>query len=120
MLPDPGQIAVFIPIVALMIPITAIITSHLQKVADIKARAGASISAEVRAELNAIKEELQNLRDTTTKFDMAFDGALDRMEQRMDAAQMPAVHTAEYPTPRRDMSAETTPQQVTLGRKGDF
>ena len=84
---DPEQIAVFIPIVALMIPITAIITGHLRKMAEIKARMASGLSAEVRAELTEIKSQLMSLRDTTTKFDMTFDAALSRLEERVERVE---------------------------------
>ena len=81
---DPEQIALLIPIVALCIPISAVVTSHLRKMAEIKARVAGGLSREVREELNEIKSQLANLRDTTTKFDMTFDAALSRIEERVD------------------------------------
>ncbi len=81
---DPEQIALLIPIVALCIPISAIVTGHLRKMAEIKARVVGGLSKEVREELNEIKSQLANLRDTTTKFDMTFDAALSRIEERVD------------------------------------
>ena len=80
----PEHLALLIPITALCIPIVAIITSHQRKLAEIKARMTSGLSAEVRAELNEIKEQLASLRETTTRFDMAFDAALTRLESRMD------------------------------------
>jgi ribosomal protein L16 Arg81 hydroxylase len=66
------------------IPISAIWTSHFRKLAEIKARQQGDISAETRAQLAAMREEMAALRDTTTKFDMSFDAALSRLEQRVD------------------------------------
>ncbi len=80
---DPAILALFIPIVALCIPITAILASHRQKLAEIKARTAGGLAPEIRAELSEIKNQLADLRDTTTKFDMTFDAALDRLEQRV-------------------------------------
>ncbi len=54
---------------------------------------GANLSARVQA----IEEEVANLRDTTTQFDMSFDAALDRVERRMDrmeSAAPPVTGTA--------------------------
>ena len=84
---DPAQVAVFIPIVALCIPISAIITAHLREMARIKVRGASGLSNEVRAELNEMKSQLAALRDTTTKFDMTFDAALERLEQRVDRVE---------------------------------
>jgi hypothetical protein len=80
---DPATLALSIPIIALCIPITAILTSHRQKLAEIKARTAGGLAPEIRAELSEIKNQLADLRDTTTRFDMTFDAALDRLEQRV-------------------------------------
>jgi|GEM_PF-805787 hypothetical protein len=66
------------------IPITAMLTYHQRKLAEIKARISNTGSEEVRQELKAIREEVAQLRDTSTKFDMSFDAAITRLEQRMD------------------------------------
>lgn len=84
---DTGQMALLIPIAALMIPITAIVTSHFRHLAEIKARTASGLSEEVRAELNEIKSQIISLRDTTTKFDMTFDAALSRLEERVDRVE---------------------------------
>ena len=76
-----------IPITALCIPIVAILTAHQRHMAEIKARISGGLSQEVRAELNEIKSQLSDLRDTTTRFDMTFDAALSRLEQRMDSVE---------------------------------
>ena len=39
--------------------------------------------AALRQEVTTMKEELRSLRDTTTQYDMSFDTALQRVEQRM-------------------------------------
>lgn len=80
---DPATLALFIPITALLIPISAIVTGHLRQMAEIKARSATGLAPEIRAELGEIKSQLADLRDTTTKFDMTFDAALDRLEQRV-------------------------------------
>jgi uncharacterized protein YicC (UPF0701 family) len=87
---DPGQIAVCIPIVALFIPISAIWTHHLRKMAEIKAQQGTTVAPDIRRELTEIKQQVAELRDTTTRFDMSFDAALTRLEQRMDSVETQA------------------------------
>ena len=69
------------------IPIVALITSHLREMAKIKARQGTELSAEVRAELNEIKQHLSELREMTTKFDLSFDTALTRLEERVERVE---------------------------------
>ncbi|GAB4462664.1 MAG: hypothetical protein OHK0029_29900 [Armatimonadaceae bacterium] len=66
------------------IPISAILTYHLRKIAEIKARASGGNTNEIRQELQAIRQEMAELRDTSTRFDMSFDAAISRLEQRMD------------------------------------
>ena len=84
---DPAILALSIPIVALCIPIVAILVKHKERVEEIRSRATVTnkveISAELRAELSSLKEQVLALRDTTTKFDLSFDSALDSMEERM-------------------------------------
>lgn len=80
---DAGPLALCIPFAALSIPVTAIVTSHLRALAEIKARTASGLAPEIRAEMSEIKNQLADLRDTTTKFDMTFDAALDRLEQRV-------------------------------------
>lgn len=84
---DPEIIAVFIPIVALTIPVVAIITSHQRKMAEIKARMTQGLSSEIRDHLNEIKNEITHLRETTTKFDLSFDAAVTRLEERVDRVE---------------------------------
>ncbi len=74
-------------ILALSIPIVAIITSHLREMAKIKAQQGNQLSEEVRAELREMKSQLAELRETTMKFDLSFDAALSRLEDRMDRVE---------------------------------
>ena len=80
----PEHLALLIPITALCIPIVAIITSHQRKLAEIKARGVSGLSAEIREELNELKQQIASLRETTTRFDMSFDAALTRLESRVD------------------------------------
>ena len=76
--------ALLIPLFGVSIPIVAIVTSHLREMAKIKAQQGNQLSEEVRAELREMKSQLAELRETTTKFDLSFDAALTRLEERVD------------------------------------
>ena len=109
---EPGIIALFIPIVAFCIPITAILASHRQKLAEIKARSASGLAPEIRAELGEIKSQLADLRDTTTKFDMTFDAALDRLEQRIGRVEERQVSTAGI------SSSSPSEEPMLLGRRG--
>jgi hypothetical protein len=67
----------------LAIPFFAIWTYHKRKIEEIKAKQKIDISAETRAALAALREEMEALRDTTTKYDVSFDTALQRLESRV-------------------------------------
>lgn len=77
-----------IPLTALSIPIVAILTAHHRKIVEMKLKGQSGLSADARAELQEMKAQIEALRDTTTKFDMSFDSALDRLEQRMDRVEL--------------------------------
>ena len=49
-------------------------------------------------EVQALRRELTQLRETTTRFDMSFDASLDRLERRMDNADHRSQTTNAYPT----------------------
>ena len=85
---EPQQfMALMIPIIGISIPVVAIVTSYRLKLEEIKARAKNGLSDEVRAELSEMKRQLADLRETTTKFDMSFDAALSRMEERLERVE---------------------------------
>jgi len=66
------------------IPMTALVTYHMRKMAEIKARIGTSVDANVLGAIRELKEQFNELRDTTTKYDMSFDAALQRIENRVN------------------------------------
>ena len=52
---------------------------HLEQI-----RLQGKTSAETLQTLEDLRSEVRQLRDTSTKFDVAFDAALDRMEERVN------------------------------------
>ena len=70
-----------------LVSIIGVLAWHKQELEKIKVRKGqegtVQMSDEMRAELNALKEQVLALRDTTTKFDLSFDSALDGVEARL-------------------------------------
>ncbi len=114
--------SILVPCAVFAIPITAIITSHQRKLAEIKARMGIGTDSaalnEIKGELGALRREVSSLRDTTTTFDMSFDAAISRLEQRVDRIDDGAKDAA--PTHRGlDMPAPRTDDaQILLGQKG--
>jgi hypothetical protein len=56
---------------------------HQRKMLEIKLRGGMASDSNVLKELQEMKQQIADLRDTTTRYDMSFDAALQRMESRM-------------------------------------
>src|SRR5438034_1252561 len=63
--------------------LVAVWGEHQRKLLEARARLGNQDSAVV-SELQKLKRELQELRDTTTRYDMSFDAALQRIENRVN------------------------------------
>ena len=76
-------LALLIPIFALCIPIVAIIAQHRHKIEEMRLRAGAQSDSNLASELRDLKNQMAELRDTTTRYDMSFDSALQRIESRV-------------------------------------
>ena len=74
---------IFIPGIIFAIPIVAIITSHQRKMAEMKMQMGGKADSSVIEELKALKQQMAELRDTTTRYDISFDAALQRIESRV-------------------------------------
>ena len=49
---------------------------HQRKMAEIKYRNQNNVGANVEAELQALRDQILELRDVTTRYDMSFDSAL--------------------------------------------
>jgi len=64
------------------LPIIAILTSHRRKVLEI--RQSGVHNDSIRSTVDSLREELSELRDTATRFDMSFDTALQRLESRIE------------------------------------
>ena len=63
-------------------PVIAVIADHQRKLAEIRLR-GQSGDAALAQELKELKKQVEELRDTTTRYDMSFDTALQRIESRV-------------------------------------
>ena len=65
------------------LPIVAVITSHMRRMAELKLRMRETAVQANADEVEKLRSELQELRDTTTRFDLSFDTALQRLEDRV-------------------------------------
>jgi hypothetical protein len=79
MLNDPGAIAI---VMVFSIPLVAIITGHMRKMAELKLRLQQERSTGSDNEFTGLRQQLTDLRDLTTKYDLSFDQALQRIEAR--------------------------------------
>ncbi len=87
------------------IPLSLIWTSHKRKMMELQLRLRGDQDMGVRPELNALREEVRALRDTSMQYDLSFDSALQKMEQRMQSMERRA-NQAEIPAS----------QEIHLGR----
>ncbi|HLV80188.1 MAG TPA: hypothetical protein VKT32_07885 [Chthonomonadaceae bacterium] len=74
-------------IVVFSIPLSAIWTSHRRKMLEMQLRLRNEGDIGVRAAVDALREEVRALRDTTTQYDLSFDTALQRMERRVEGLE---------------------------------
>jgi hypothetical protein len=71
----------------LCIPILAILTYHKRKMLEIRL-AGIQKGDQAMIErIEAVRQEVAQLRDTATQYDLSFDTALRRIESRVNALE---------------------------------
>ena len=93
----PAVLALLIPFAALGLGGFKMFLRHQRELAEIQARgggtavAGGNVSGDVRAELQALRDEVARLRDTSTKFDLSFDAGLTRLEGRVERTERDAA-----------------------------
>jgi hypothetical protein len=69
------------------IPLLGIWTSHQRTLLKMRMQAQEQGNASVQQSVNALREEMRALRDTTMQYDLSFDTAIQRMEQRMNGLE---------------------------------
>ena len=84
-----------------------VILGHISKMAEIKRDGGAKGDGMAR-QLAEMQNELKALRETTTRFDVSFDAALTRLEERVNSVETERIRTS-YDT----VSAES-PEQAAM------
>jgi aspartate carbamoyltransferase catalytic subunit len=101
-------IALAITTFTLLIGLPSVIFRHLRQMAEIKLKTEQQNmgSQKVLSEIQELKTQMAALRDTTTRYDMSFDTALQRLESR--------VANLESPSPAH--SSDSQPPQITVGR----
>ena len=86
------------------IPLTAIWTSHKRKMMELQLRLRHQGSAETQASVEALRQEVRALRETTMQYDLSFDSALQRVEGRVEGLE------------RRVNEVETSTNNLRVGR----
>ncbi len=66
------------------IPISAIWTSHRRQILEMQLKLKQQGGVEVHGAINALREEVRQLRDTSMSYDLSFDAAMQRMEHRVE------------------------------------
>lgn len=77
--------------------ITAIVYMGLstwKKVVTIQAEAQVKSATTAHDEVESLRRELAELRDTATRYDLSFDAALQRMESRVGHLEQRAIESA--------------------------
>jgi hypothetical protein len=103
-------VAMFIFFFGLFIglPGVAIWAHHRRKMEELKIQQQLMVDKNVQAQLDAIRAEIQSLRDTTLQYDLSFDTNLQEMERRL--------HALERQSSSRPMTTEEATQpNVLLG-----
>ena len=119
---DPGQLlAILTGIVGgtlvCMTPVFIVrnVLAHREKIAKIRQGMDVNQNALAPADVEALRREMATLRETTTRFDMSFDAALARVEQRLDSLETPVFaerERREYGT----MGVEDAPSVASVRR----
>ena len=79
-----GEFAALIAtVLVLSIPLFALWSYHRRKVLELEMQGRGQGEGSARAEMDALRQEMRMLRDTSTQYDLSFDTALQRMEQRV-------------------------------------
>jgi hypothetical protein len=92
------------------IPLSVIWTSHRRKMMELQLKLKQQGSSDVQGSINSLREEVRQLRDTTMQYDLSFDAAMQRMEQRVEGLER---RVSTQPT---TAVQESTPQNVVIGR----
>jgi hypothetical protein len=80
-----------IPIIAIImgcsIPISKIWADHQRKMLLMQLEMRNQGDSGLRAEVEALRQEVRSLRDTSTQYDLSFDTALQRLEKRIEGVE---------------------------------
>ena len=79
----PDTIWILIPLSGILLAATIVYLSFKKQMLVLKLSEKSSIETGATAEIESLKHQLAELRDTTTRYDMSFDSALQRIESQV-------------------------------------
>jgi hypothetical protein len=98
--------------------IVRMVLKHREKLEAMKyPKPGPPGSPAVIDAIDELRREMAMLRDTTTKFDMSFDAALARVEDRLNTLERERTPMRSVETPR-SVTAVAEEQQPAILRRG--
>src|ERR1043166_6886965 len=86
---DGGEAIGLIAVVLIfgLLPLSGIWTTHRRKMLELQLRLRNEGNSSIKAEMETLRQEVRSLRETTMQYDLSFDTALQRMEQRMETME---------------------------------
>jgi hypothetical protein len=106
------------PIVAIVAGVGSSIfnrwTKHEQDMAHIKAMSGQALAQGQSSEIESLRQEMSQFRDTVMQYDMSVEKTLQGIKQRLDFIE--GEHIARASTPTR-MSDAQSPEVQEIGRQ---
>jgi hypothetical protein len=69
------------------LPAFAIWTYHKRKMEELKIQQRVMVDRNIQTQLDAVRDEIKSLRDTTLQYDLSFDTNLQQMERRLLALE---------------------------------
>jgi glucose-6-phosphate-specific signal transduction histidine kinase len=81
LIPLAAIVCIFGP--ALFIPITAMVLRHRKEMLEMELERRRLSNQEVVAQIEAIRQELAQLRDTSTQYDMSLQMTLETLQERV-------------------------------------
>ena len=95
------------------------VLAHRERIAKIQQGVDSGRTTLTPADVDALRREMAALRETTTRFDMSFDAALARVEERLDSLETGREGQETLPIERREYGTHVTEDApvVSLGRR---
>src|SRR5258706_137169 len=90
----PGEyIALVAVMMVLGIPLSAIWTNPGRTMEQIRQQTNRLRADDIKAEFEAVREEIRDLRDTSMQYDLSFDTALHQIERRLAHLERPKLNS---------------------------